>query len=225
MPLHDWRKQPEWESMHLLWLVNLSRDVRRVLPAGFRVRPGSSAWLSADLPSLHPDIAVQNTNLPAPQQTLAVVEPDVEVAVGDLELHTALFIEREHVLVAVIEAISPRNKDRPASRDDHAGRYAAYLLAGVHLLLVDVHARPYGFTFGKLLSERYGVALPAAPAPVALSYRVGEIAATGGRMLAVWQRILTIGEPLPSIPLALTLDITLTIDLEPSYQRAADELA
>jgi hypothetical protein len=49
-------------------------------------------------------------------------------------------------------------------------------------------------------------------------YRVG---AAGGRMLAVWQYHLAIGEPLPSVPLPLTLDASVQIDLEATYGRAA----
>ena len=50
-------------------------------------------------------------------------------------------------LIAAIELISPRNKDRPSSRETYLTRYLGYLLESVHLLLVDVHRRPIGFSF------------------------------------------------------------------------------
>jgi hypothetical protein len=56
---------------------------------------------------------------------------------------------------------------------------------------------------------------------LAVSYRVGEPAATGGRLLAIWRRPLTVGATLPAIPLPLTVEQAVVLDLEQSYMRAA----
>jgi hypothetical protein len=56
-----------------------------------------------------------------------------------------------------------------------------------------------------------------------LSYRVGEPAATGGRLLAIWRRPLTVAEALPTIPLPLTPEQAVTIDLDHTYTRAATD--
>jgi hypothetical protein len=40
-------------------------------------------------------------------------------------------------------------------------------------------------------------------------------------MLAVWQYPLAAGDPLPAVPLALTPDAAVTVDLEATYARAA----
>ena len=56
---------------------------------------------------------------------------------------------------------------------------------------------------------------------LAISYRVGERAATGGRILAIWRRPLAVGKPLPLLPLPITLEVTVTVDLETTYARAA----
>jgi hypothetical protein len=53
------------------------------------------------------------------------------------------------------------------------------------------------------------------------SPRVGEPAAEGGRLLAIWQRALTVGAPLPVMVLPLTVDTGVTVDLEQTYTRAA----
>jgi hypothetical protein len=62
---------------------------------------------------------------------------------------------------------------------------------------------------------------PACPPPLAVSYRVGEPAATGGRLLAIWRRPLTVGAPLPTMPLPLGVDMRVQVDLEETYNRAA----
>jgi len=56
--------------------------------------------------------------------------------------------------------------------------------------------------------------------PFAVSYRVGE-SVPEGTLLAVWRRPLTIGQPLPTIPLALPMDLSIGIDLEQTYNQAA----
>ena len=63
--------------------------------------------------------------------TIPVVFPD------DLEVHVR--DERDDArLVAVVELVSPRNKDRPESRSAFAAKSAAYLYRGVGLVTLDV---------------------------------------------------------------------------------------
>jgi hypothetical protein len=65
-------------------------------------------------------------------------------------------------------------------------------------------------------SQRHGVL-----SPLAISYRLGGPAPLGGQMLAIWQRPLTIHAPLPTMPLPLTLDLAVAVDLEQTYTKAA----
>jgi hypothetical protein len=97
------------------------------------------------------------------------------------------------------------------------------LLEGVHLLLVDVHPRPLGFSFVDRIAQELQIRQPPCPPPMAVSYRVGEPAATGGRILAIWRRPLTAGAALPSAVLPLTVDSAVSVDLEQTYQRAAQD--
>jgi len=196
MPLHDWTDRSGWEGLHIFWMTEIARALRNSLPPGYRAVIGSSPL---------------------------VVESDVEVAIAALEEDSTVLIEREGRLAAAIELISPRNKNRPAAREQYAARYLNYLRGGVHLLLVDVHRRSLEFGFGQLIAEGLGETLPAPAAPSALSYRVGAAAAQGGRMLGVWQHALVIGEPLPPMPLPLNVDESVMVDLETTYSHAATD--
>jgi hypothetical protein len=89
------------------------------------------------------------------------------------------------------------------------------------LLLVDVHVRPQGFSFADAIATASQFAQPPCPAPCAVSYRVGGPAATAGRFLDIWRRPLVVGAPLPSMPLTLTSELLVPIDLEQTYSRAA----
>jgi hypothetical protein len=142
--------------------------------------------------------------------------------VAALDAAPALYVERAGRLVAAVELVSPRNKDRPVARATYLARYVGYLLEGVHLLLVDAHPQPAGFSFADGIARELQIAdAPALPPPLAVSYRVGEPVATGGRLLAVWRRPLSAGGALPTLPLPLTVDVAVSVDLEATYARAA----
>ena len=213
MPLHEWTDGMGWEGMHHLWLTELLRWVKPRLPAGYRAYIGSPPTIAIGAPTEKPDVAVRDwhTPQPQPQTTLTAAQPKVngqlpapddELAVPSLEYTPALHVERRGRLISAVELISPRNKDRPVARATYLARYAGYLLEGVHLLLVDVHRRPLSFSFADEIARELEVTQPPLPAPLAVSYRVGEPAAKGGRLLAFWRRALTVGDPLPELPVA-----------------------
>jgi hypothetical protein len=225
MPLHDWSELSGWEGVHLLWMTELLRHLKARLPAGFRAYLGTGPAVAVGAPPARPDVAVRSHPVPATDTAgtrSGGAGPDFEVAVAALEPAPTLFVERDNRLVAALELVSPRNKDRPVARDTYLSRYAGYLIEGAHLLLVDVHPRPVGFSFAdRIAAEFQMLAQPPLPPPMAVSYRVGEPAATGGRLLAIWRRPLLAGAPLPTLPLSLAVDRDVQVDLEGTYMRAA----
>jgi hypothetical protein len=223
MPLHDWSESDGWNGMDLLWMTELLRYLKSRLPARFRAYLGTGPAVAVGAPSMRPDVGVrERSEIEAHQAARATTEPDIEIAVAALDPAPALFVEREGRLVAAVELVSPRNKGRAVARTTYLGRYASYLIEGVHLLLVDVHRRPAGFSFADgIAAELQMESEPSLAPPLAVSYRVGEPAASGGRMLAIWRRPLTTGGALPSLPLALSTKTAIDIELEATYMRAA----
>jgi hypothetical protein len=213
--------------MHHLWITDLLRWVKPRLPAGFRAYIGTAPRLAVDIPLDRPDVGVRSwppADEPGPTVAdagAAPAEPDEEIAVATLEPETSVFVERQGRLVAAVEVISPRNKVRPIARDAYSARYLGYLLDGAHLVLVDVHRRPSGFSFADRIAKALDLKQPSFPPPLAVSYRVGEPAATGGRLLAIWRRPLAVGSPLPTIPLPLSTGQEVALDLDQTYARAA----
>jgi hypothetical protein len=100
-------------------------------------------------------------------------------------------------------------------------RYLSYLQEGAHLLLVDVHPRPCGFSFADALAAELGIRQPPCPAPLANSYRVGGPAPEGGRFVAIWRRSLVVGQALPIVPLPLAVGVSIPVNLDDTYRRAA----
>lgn len=225
MPLHDWKDERGWNNVHLIWLAQLLDWVQPRLPTGYRAYLGSVPALTIDTPD-RADLSVRHWTSPsgASQQTSSLatsIEPDQEaVATFALDPQQALHIDLDGKLVAAVELVSPRNKDRPAARERYLGRYAAYLYQGVHLLLIDVLPRPSGFSFADAIASNLGISQPPCPAPCAASYRVGE-AVPDGTLIALWCRPLQVGQPLPTIPLALNARQSIPVDLEFTYQEMA----
>jgi hypothetical protein len=231
MPLHDWTDRPGWEGVHHLWITELLRWIKPRLPEGYRAYIGSAPTVAVGAPAERPDVSVREwkedhppdaapTTSASPSQAFTA-EPDEEIAVAALDSITSLFVEMRGRLVAAVELVSPRNKDRPIARATYLARYVGYLLQGVHLLLVDVHRRPLNFSFADSIAQELHLPQQSLPAPLAISYRVGEPAASGGKWLATWRRPLRAGEPLPNMDLALTVKSGVSVDLEQTYMRAA----
>ncbi len=226
MPLHDWSERGGgWEGLHHIWLTELLRWVKPRLPAGYRAYIGSVPTIAVGAPAEKPDVSVrqwpEEQALPEPTATPTGEEPDVEIAVATLDAAKALYVELQGRLIAATELISPRNKDRPQSKATYLSRYVGYLEEGVHLLLVDVHRRPRQYSFADRIGEELTLPRHPLPPPLAISYCVGGPAATGGRMLSIWRRPLTVGEPLPVMELHLTVETFVPIDLEQTYMQAA----
>jgi hypothetical protein len=233
MALHDWAELPGWEGVHQIWIVELLYWIKPRLPPGYRAYLGTTPTFAIGAPpEERPDVAVrdwpQGVN-PAVSETPSArpngdessEEPDEEIAVATLEGETGLFVERQGRLVSAVELVSPRNKDRSSACAAYASGYLAYLLKGVNLLLVDVHRRPLRFSFAERIAEELHLTKhPATPAPLAVSYRVGEPAPNGGRFLGIWRRPLSVGAPLPTMQLALSTRESVAVDLEQTYARA-----
>jgi hypothetical protein len=229
MPLHDWSDDRGWDSVHPLWISALLYWVQDRLPAGYRAYLGSVPGVTIASELGRPDVGVRAWQPLDPQgrqsRADALIdepEPDFRaVATLSPEPPSAVHIFRQGQLVAAIELVSPRNKDRPSSRDFYRNRYLGYLWSGVHLLLADVHRRPGGYSFPEAMAAELGCPFPVGLPPHAVSWNVGGSAPEGGRFFDGWYRPLAIGEPLPALPLVLAAGKSLLIDLEQTYSEAA----
>jgi hypothetical protein len=227
MPLHDWSDDRGWDSVHQLWINSLLYWVQERLPPGYRAYLGSVPGLSIGAEPGRPDLGVR-TWKPSGQETtaqsgavIAVPEPDFK-AVARLrpEPRPAVHVFCQGQLVAAIELVSPRNKDRPSSREFYRNRYLSYLWSGVHLMLVDVHRRPLGYSFPEAMAAEVECQFPVGLPPHVVSWNAGGPTPEGRQFLDGWYRSLAVGESLPTLPLTLNTEQSLQIDLEGTYTEA-----
>lgn len=242
MPLRDHFRPPvsnrsSWEGFHAMWPGELVRHLRTRLPEGFiaepRVRLGT--FMEIDVGALGDDDVPRRsasresgngheyaTAWSGDRPVVAVeTEPpeeyEYEVRVFDLN--------RERRLVAAIELVSPANKDRPESRDAFVAKCAALLRHGVAVSLVDL-VTIRRFNLHAQLMQFIGHPDPTMsltdPATYAATCRWVTLGMKA--RLEAWSHALIIGKPLPTIPLWLSEDMSIPLDLEPSYEQACHDL-
>ncbi|HEX4607067.1 MAG TPA: DUF4058 family protein, partial [Urbifossiella sp.] len=122
-------------------------------------------------------------------------------------------------VVAVVEIVSPSNKDGRLALRDFAGKMAEYLAAGVHLLVLDLlrpgPADPNGIhpRVWKHFKRKPAFALPPGK-PLTLA------AYAGGGTPRAFVEPVGVGDRLPDMPLFLTPEAHVKVPLEAAYSAA-----
>lgn len=236
MPLFDHFHPPlyphhHWESFHSNWATRIADGIAVVLPPEFQVEEHTHAG-----PGFEIDVATYEESSPPPDRaadgpalaTRAVpayappVPEGVVPAVFPDTFEVRVFSTTAGLtLVAVIELVSPGNKDHPAERRAFATKCASYLAQGVSLIVVDIvtnrHANLHNDLM-RLLEAASDLDFPDGVSLYAVAYRPARRAERSE--IDVWLRRLTIGAPLPTLPLRLTGDQFVAVDFEAAYQEA-----
>jgi hypothetical protein len=124
-------------------------------------------------------------------------------------------------LVAVIELISPGNKDRTTERRAFATRCASYLYQGISLLIVDIVTNRRANLHNEILRVMETAdTLQLAPevSLYAVAYR--PVRRDGRDEIDVWRCPLALGQSLPTLPLSLRADLAIPVDFEATYAEA-----
>jgi hypothetical protein len=240
MPLRDhfhspWSDENYWEGFHSAWANTIVRHLNgSLLPAQFRAVPqvhlGASVETdvatfehltangSAAAEASSSAVATAVWAPPEPTQTLTVEFPDQDVC--EVRVYDA---ERGMRLVGAIEFVSPGNKDRPEARQVFVAKCAAYLKEQIGLIIVDVVTERQANLHDELLR----LVAPEKPA-VADSqlYAVAYRRLANGRFgrIDMWPFSLTVGQPLPILPLWLASELPIRIDLETTYEETCQVL-
>lgn len=244
MPLLDHFRPPlsdtrHWESFHARWAGAIADELNeKLLPAGYYAEeqvhvgrleidvaafeggtrnagsnrpPVDRAGNGAGVATMPAAVA---WSPPAPDLLLPAVFPDsIEVLVYSGEAGPTL--------VAAIELVSPGNKDREETRRAFAAKCAAYLQRGIGLVVVDTVTSRQANLYGDVIRS---IGLPDAAARLpddplyAAAFR--PVLRDDAPLIETWHRPLAIGQPLPTLPLAIDKGIVLPLDLELTYTDA-----
>jgi len=233
MPVHDWTRVEAgiFHAFHVAWVPEISRALNEgLLPEGFYALAEQHAGHAiADVLTLHASPApVGPAPLPPATGGIAVAEAPPRVQRRQT-IQSALLSRRRtlairhvsgHRLVALLEIVSPANKDRLATVEQFAAKAAEALDAGIHLLLVDLfppgpwdpHGM-HGVVRRQLEPSDEPYDLPADTPLTLASY-------TAGPQIEIYLEHLAVGAPLPEMPLFLSVDRYVNVPLEPTYHEA-----
>jgi hypothetical protein len=232
MPLLDHFHPPvserrSWEGFHGLWAAALVEKLNQDILADeyfadMQVHIGSqvevdiatltesrSAGQQGSATATAPAWAPPATSLIAP----TVFPDDVEVQVFSTVTGATL--------VGAIELVSPGNKDRPETRRAFAAKCVSYLTRGIGVIVVDIVTNRLANLHNEIM-EWLGHGEPFRMPPAAVTYAVAYRPSrqSSGDQIEMWPTHLTLGQPLPVLPLALRNAGAVPVDLEATYSEA-----
>jgi hypothetical protein len=237
MPLHDWARVDAgiFHALHVGWLPEIQGILNDgLLPEGYYALPEQHAGRTiADVLTLHASPAVldpSTARLTLPPATGGVALADapprtqrrhtVEPAALARRRSLAIRHVSGHRLVALIEILSPANKDRSSHVSEFVAKAVSALDLGVHLLLVDLFppgphdpSGMHGAVLGQLDPSEEPYDVPADQPATLASYAAGPA-------VEIFVEHVAIGAPLLEMPLFLRPDRYVNVPLEPTYQAA-----
>src|SRR5262245_31436654 len=217
MPLRDLFRPPvtnthAWDEVHGGWPMEIVRDLRNVLPPGFRAAP------NVHLGSAFEVDVVTHESATAPEPdgdeggtaTLTALSPTltVEADLSEQDECEVRIYDSEHgrILVAAIEIVSPSNKDWPATRDVFVSKVATLLQQGICVSIVDLVSVREANLYAELLTL-LGRADPSLgetpPHTYAVTLRTRKRPKKRLSLLDAWFYPMVIGQPLPTLPIWL----------------------
>ena len=223
----DLRDRRHWESFHSAWASEImARLNQKVLPDGYfaEATVTLSGRIEVDVASfeeerLHagPDpsgnggVAVETWAPPVTTLLMPAIFPD------DIEVQV-FSSSGGPTLVAAIELVSPGNKDRPEARRAFAAKCAAYLQRGIGLVIVDIVTERQANLHDELvtlLGQPETFLFPFDSVLYAVAYRPAR--REKNNFIELWPHALVVGQPLPTVALALRRGPTLPLELETTY--------
>ncbi|MFO0850326.1 MAG: DUF4058 family protein [Gemmataceae bacterium] len=230
MPIHDWTRVDAgiFHAFHHRWISAIADTLNAgLLPADFYALPEQVAARSRKERYL-PDLLTLRG--PADEQdagggTALTAPPRPATDAGDM----ALYRRRQNIVsvrhasgdrpVAVVEIVSPGNKDSDQAWRLFVDKSVEFLGDGLHLLVLDLippAARDpngvHGAIWTAIEHDRYR--RPADKPLTVVSYSAGD------PVVEAFVEPLAVGDPLPEVPLFLEPGRCVVLPLEPTYQAA-----
>ena len=128
-------------------------------------------------------------------------------------------------LVAAVELVSESNKDRDETRRTFAVKCASYLNRGVSVVVLDAVTNRSGELHNDLCDLLELPPVQRWASPTGLHVAAYRVVKSGDVIrLDAWPYPLTVGEPLPTVPLWLAADLAVPLELELTYENACRSL-
>ncbi len=230
MSLRDHFRPPvtdiaSWEELHGLWPGVIAIRLNSLLPpnyrSGVKIHLGSAVEIDVAAFELQngggsdtrdPYDSSLEWEAPTPAVLLDTDElmpPEYEVRVYDQR-----YTRR---LVAAVEIVSPRNKDRAEARSAFVSKCHAFLQQEVCVVIVDPVTERSASLYAEL-AERIGARPPATADRSIYAVSCRSRSAHGRRQVEAWEHALEVGAPLPTLPLWISESQYVPLELERTYE-------
>jgi hypothetical protein len=223
----------KWEALHGFWPAAIVARLNSILPKEYiaqpRVRLGT--MMEIDVGALEREsgdfspggfggeggVAVTAWAPAAPTVLLDTEFPEPD------EYEVNVYSQDEFRLVAAIELVSPSNKDRPENRRTLVNKCESLLKRDVCVTIVDPVTSRAANLYGELLDEL------GAPRTAVSQSEIYAATCRGRRnglrwRLESWEHTLAVGSALPSLPVWLSPDLMVPLELEATYEETCRSL-
>ena len=214
-----------WEAFHSGWATNLAAELNRILPPdwfaepsvhyGIQVAPDVATFESAEDSNDSASTPTSNWEPDAPTMTLDIV---LTTDIVQVDVFNG---EAGPLLAGAIELVSPSNKDRRESRDAFVSKCESFLYEAIGLVVIDIVTDRHANLHNELLN-RLGESSASSRGLYACAYR--PTSRDDHSVLDLWHRPLSVGGPLPTLPLCLKNGPRVPIDLEKTYAQTCEQL-
>ena len=209
-----------FEAFHTQWAAHIVIDLNQRLPEGFLAIPHTH------LGEREVDVRTDSFLDDAEKERLKVLyqpQPPVETH-AEFPIEFEVFIDYinrgKYITVGVIEILSPSNKARPSERDSFVAKCKNLIAKNVSLIIVDVHSYPFFNLHNQLLqsiSAMNGFLEENKENPLYCAAYRRAYSADANPAVKIWSFSLKIGDVLPELPLFITSDIAIPVNLEETY--------
>jgi len=229
MPLRDHFRRASWDEVHGAWPGVIAFRLNTLLlpeyRSGVKIQLGSLVEVDAGAFELDNDREVERDvdgalswAAAAPTLLLDTDEltpPEYEVRIYDESMGRRL--------VAAVEIVSPRNKDRSSARDEFVSKCHAMLQQQVGVVIVDPVTSRSANLYAEL-AERIGAKPPASADEPSYAVSCRSFLNRGRHRIEAWEHILEVGSALPTLPLWISNNRYVPLELERTYEETCKGL-
>jgi hypothetical protein len=210
-----------WQGLHAPWPMAITMCLNAVLPEEYVARPrlqtGSDSRIDAGACESRPDY---NETAWAPPEPTILLDAELPEA---SEYEVNIYTQNEFRLVAAVELVSPSNKDQPENRQTFVNKCETLLKKDVCVTIVDPVTSCTANLYGELLEELHARRTAISRAPLYAVTCRGRRSGLHWR-LESWEHELAVGAPLPTLPIWLSPDLLVPLELEATYEETCRSL-
>ncbi len=217
-----------FSSIHHALGNNISADLNEILPEGFVAHPHVSlggGWeadvLTREELNVARDFVLYQ---PPPSSGISKVlfPTSVSVIIDYLRNRT------KEKIVAAIEIVSPANKDRASRRQAFLAKCHSYLQENVSLAIIDITSsykdQNLHFELLKELNVKITKFEGSDKTPLYCTSLRTTVDEENDTIVEYWVELFKVGDMLPTIPLYITDEIAIPLELEKSYMKTCKGL-